>query len=521
MSRSERDSARRESADGSPILSAARDTFARGQFEITRTLLRAAIPATTHEAGETALLLARASSALGDDDAAFAAATQAAQNLGSGPSLASALAMRAIAARALGKIREAKASSEAAANEVAKFSGAAGAIARLDVAREAYEGADFARAEALLKENVAAGVEEAAGIALLGWIEIKRDRYVEAANAFSSALRKLTTSGSADIALEARTLGGLATVAAEMGDLRALERVRKGAAKAALPESLRSDRFAILCGLRYASLLENDLKSAFFEAREATSAASTPAERALAETNAAVTSALLGDRNAEKLHFARAWNMLRVEKFAANDLAARHALLAFIAEASLAMPAEGRKAMVQYRGLVPKPGVAFTSDRRLLAFEALASARVSDALADEISAERFYQKAFDLFVALKLDMRAALVALDLRRITGDDAYVAAIDTALERAPGAWFGVQLAAQDGPLERLSPAELIVLAHLLRGETAKAIGEKLGRSPFTISNHTRRIFQAFEVNSRSKVISICAELGVTPELAERLAR
>jgi DNA-binding CsgD family transcriptional regulator len=118
-------------------------------------------------------------------------------------------------------------------------------------------------------------------------------------------------------------------------------------------------------------------------------------------------------------------------------------------------------------------------------------------------------------------MRAALVALDLRRITGDDDYVRRIKAVLSRAPDAWFGDQLAAQDGPVERLSHAELVVLAHLLRGETAKGIGERLDRSPFTISNHTRRIFAAFEVNSRSRVIAICAELGITPEYVERLAR
>ena len=186
------------------------------------------------------------------------------------------------------------------------------------------------------------------------------------------------------------------------------------------------------------------------------------------------------------------------------------------------MPSEARRAMTLYRSLAPKLAAGSSgADRRKLAFEAMAGGRIADAGGEYSGAERLYRKALDLFEALRLDMRAAIVALDLRRITGDDVYAGPIKAVLSRAPRAWFGVQLAAQDGPLERLSPAELVVLAHLLRGDTAKAIGEKLDRSPFTISNHTRRIFQAFEVNSRSKVIAICAELGITPEHVERLAR
>ncbi len=304
--------------------------------------------------------------------------------------------------------------------------------------------------------------------------------------------------------------------------MRAIDRVRKAVAKTSWPENVRAEHFTVLASLRYGSLLENDTSTAFFEAREAASVATAPADRALAEINAGVTSGLIGDRNAEKLQLARAWQTLRAEKFTSADENAAYALLTFAIEAAATMPSEARKAMTLYRGLVPKAGAgAASADRRRLAFEAMAAGRIADAGGDDVTAERYYQKALDLFEALHLDMRAAIVALDLRRITGDESYEGPIKAVLSRAPRAWFGAQLEAQDGPLERLSPAELVVLAHLIRGDTAKAIGEKLDRSPFTISNHTRRIFQAFEVNSRSKVIAICAELGITPERVERLAR
>ena len=89
---------------------------------------------------------------------------------------------------------------------------------------------------------------------------------------------------------------------------------------------------------------------------------------------------------------------------------------------------------------------------------------------------------------------------------------------LSRAPKAWFAKQLRAPASPVDLLSPAERVVLGYLINGDSAKAIAGKLDRSPFTISNHTRKIFQAFGLNSRGKVIARCAELGITSAKLER---
>ena len=513
--------ARRDTAAANSIAAVARDNYSRAEYDVARTLLAAASPASTHEAGEIALLSARAAAALGKMDAAFTAASDAVRNLEPGPDRATALALRARAARLENKARDARTSRDEAARDAARFAGPSGASARYELALDAFETGDTVRAESLLRENLAAAALEPASGTLLGAVLLKRERYADAFAQFSTALRKLQSSGETDVALEARALAGLASVAVETVDMRALERIRKAFVRIPWTSALRAERFALLTSMRYASLLENDLRAAFFEAREAASVAPVPAAVALAEVHAGATSAMLGDRNAEKLHFARSWNVLSGERWRDDDDDAPLAMLTFVIEAALAMPAEARKVFAFHRALAPKVTAGGAGDRRTLAFEAMATGRLSDAAGDEISAERFYQKAFDLFGSIRYDMRVAILALDLRRISGDDRYIASIRSVLERAPKAWFGIQLAAQDGPLERLSPAELVVLAHLIRGETAKSIGEKLERSPFTISNHTRRIFQAFEVNSRSRVIAICAELNITPEYVERLAR
>ncbi len=495
--------------------------FASARYDTVLALLRAATATSKREAGEIALLAARASHALGDDVAWSNYANEAVRNLESGPSHAAALVQRASAARSLGKTREAKISLEDVGRELARLSAVSSSAARYDLARDAYLARDYAHAEALAKENLAAGLDEALNAELLGSVLVKTERFAEAATQFGAALRKLAASGETELALEARALAGLAFVAAETVDMRALERVRKASAKLPALEGLRAERFAILSNLWFASLLENDLGAAHFTAREAALVAPTPAARAIADVDAAITSNLLGDRNAYALLLDSAWATLRGGKWTDADTDVPLALLTFAAEAAATKPTEARRAMTLYRSLVPKGASAHPGDLRLHAIEAVAAGRVADAAGDDDLAERHYLRAFELFETLHCDMRAALVALDLRRITGDDDYVRRIKAVLSRAPDAWFGDQLAAQDGPVERLSHAELVVLAHLLRGETAKGIGERLDRSPFTISNHTRRIFAAFEVNSRSRVIAICAELGITPEYVERLAR
>ena len=62
------------------------------------------------------------------------------------------------------------------------------------------------------------------------------------------------------------------------------------------------------------------------------------------------------------------------------------------------------------------------------------------------------------------------------------------------------------------KLTPAQTAVFAHILRGRSAIEIGKKLGISPFTVSNHTRVIFDAFKTNSRTELM---AAFVVLPEL------
>ena len=57
----------------------------------------------------------------------------------------------------------------------------------------------------------------------------------------------------------------------------------------------------------------------------------------------------------------------------------------------------------------------------------------------------------------------------------------------------------------LQLLSPAEKAVYDRIVQGKSAVEIAKELKRSPFTVSNHTRKIFEAFGTQSRSKLLAM----------------
>jgi DNA-binding NarL/FixJ family response regulator len=67
---------------------------------------------------------------------------------------------------------------------------------------------------------------------------------------------------------------------------------------------------------------------------------------------------------------------------------------------------------------------------------------------------------------------------------------------------------------PRRRLTPAQLRVLSEILKGKASRQIAASFDRSTNTINNHTRAIFTAFGVHSRSRLIAIAAEAGIIAE-------
>jgi len=371
----------------------------------------------------------------------------------------------------------------------------------------------------MARRNVAAAADVSENLGLLGWIETKRERYDAAAKYFIAALDHLRATGEAHAFLQARMIHAAGIVASETVDLALGRRVRDEYDRVSWTGSLRREQFNSLTCMHFLSLLEGDIDTAYLLGRKAAEIAPKGPYAAIGETNGAVLSGLLGDEYGAALSLKRAWELLRSYAWTSADDEERIALTNFAIAGAATLPVEARKAVTLYQSLRAKanPLNALYNDRRLRAFEAMAAGRVSEALGRRLDAVGHYGRSLDQWQQLNYRMRAALVALDLRRLTGEERYATIVEEVSKRAPSAWLARRLKG-DSPLSELTQAELRVLAGLLDGKSTKGVAADLHRSRFTVANHIRKIFAAFGVRSRAKLLARCGAMRITLEDVRR---
>ncbi len=467
-----------------------------------------------------AILLARARLRAGDLRAAEAASSDACARAKDPSEIVVANLVRGTILRALGSTREAAAAFAVAATALPHADDAARGEYAYHSAIVAWDDGDVARAEAIVEGALASAPDavRAMLVQLLGWIELRRERYPAAAEHFLAALDLAARAQQRDLRLYGRLLNGLAIIASETIDRKLAQRYDAHLSAMRWTSGNAREHFNTITCQRFLALLRGDLPAAWQLSREAVAIAPNPTFLAIGETNAAVVSALVGDTFAAGVQFAAAWAAIERVSWSTADKEERVALTNFAIEAAGTFPAQARSAVTLYRNITGKrdPRLVFhDGDRRLQAFESMAAGRVSEALGNTKAAIENYERSLQLWIAVDYRMRAALVASDLRRLTSDPRYDHDIAVALARAPDAWFrgaSVPVAERESPVALLTKAERTVLAHLLGGDGVRAIAEALGRSPHTVQNHTRRIFAAFEVRKRTALLARCATEGIT---------
>lgn len=506
-----------QSPDATVGLAEIEDAFDRADYARCRSLitLASAFARTRTARASLALFEARCARVQGDD-AVWLASAEAA-SLHPDPAIRlEATALHAHALRRFGKSVEADREFELLQRTYEREPSSLVGEALYYLALDACFAGRYDTCDALISENVVRGAAVSRSLSLLGWTEVKRERFARAGAYFIDGLERLRASGQVDLRLEGSLIYAATVVASETADLKLAKRVTKFFDDFTWPHASALERFNTLLGLRNIALLEGDLERAWLLSREAVVRAPSVATEALGEASSAAVTRLLGDERIATLQFERAWELLRKRRTGAADEETRLALATFAFEAAADMPSEARKAMTMHDSLVGKESTSnsLARDSRMRALALMASARVAEARGDRERAKALYRGSFDLWQILRYDMRAAVIARDLRRITRDRKYDAIVDAVLARAPKAWFGTQSSASNEVLEQVTPAELLVLRALIEGKSAREIAEGLDRSVHTINNHTRKIFKAFGVTSRAGVLARCATYGITPK-------
>lgn len=506
------------------LMSAAWSAYLESDYAKCLDLLAFGTPALTKdERFEVALLRTRALLRCGRSASAIDSVEEALALAGDASTHILALGFLGTALRRAKRMRDA----DAAFTKGLAFSDQASAEARSEFAYlravAAWEDGDMDRARNCAMQALpdAQDVALAALHQVIGWIEIRCERYATAAQSFLQALEVLDGSPVDDLRLRARLIHALCVIASETIDLQLWGRIKPAVDAMRWTDGVARAHFHTLVCRSFLALLEGKLDEAWSVSREALCATQTPAFIAIASTNAGAIDQLVGDAYAARRNFSRAWDVISGVRWSEADEEERIALANFAIEAPEDLKPYARKAMTIYRSVAPRfdLGLALHRDRRVAAFEATASGRIAEICGNTAEAIGHYERSLRLWNALDYRMRAALVASRLLRLTHDDQYRADINVAAQRAKHAWFladhtMLRAGAASAALSHLTMTERTVLSHLLTGKPARQIADALSRSPHTITNHTRRIFEAFGVTSRSALIARCTQLGLTPD-------
>ncbi len=499
-----------------PVYVCAEAAFLRDDLESCALLLAACEPESADDRARVSLLRARLARIAGDDETWFAAARAAARDGAPADVRLSGLALWALAARRCKSDSEATRLFQRLANDCDRAQSADAAYAMYVAALDAWERRDYDESERLAQENIARVPDQSESIALLGWIAVKRERFTESGKFFRRALDIVKRRQPLPVREYAVLVQCVLNMAVETANLVVCAEMAKEYEH--VPWTASSDlvRFNILGRLRNAALLECDLEHAWFLGRAEASIFEDGSYAALGECTSSFVARALGDENIADLQLQTAWTILRSVSWGSAHAEQRIALLYFACAAAMYLPSEARQALMLYRSIGENEDLeeSLTRDRRVEATEFWAAGRVSEALGERTEAVDHYRKALKIFKSLGCVMRAADVAFDLLRLTRNAAYRKPIKTLAERAPHAYTVLRARELEGPLGKIRPAQRVILAKILRGEGAKAIAADLGRSQYTVINHTRKIFDAFGVHSRAELRRVCAEAKISAE-------
>jgi DNA-binding NarL/FixJ family response regulator len=260
--------------------------------------------------------------------------------------------------------------------------------------------------------------------------------------------------------------------------------------------------------LAYFALLRGDIESAWQHRTKILKLAQEPSYEVHAHAALAEIAEIDGDTRTQERHLRSAGAF--IQGFRGKDLTVddQVALLAFVEAATPAVTMMAVEAMGVYDQRREQGNDHYfrllAGDRRVGAMEFSARGKLAKCTGDVRSAIAFYSDALQLWRKVSYRMRAAIAARDLYVLTHDVRYAREADAFLSQVPDAWLYRDLNTDMAMFAQLSPTELIVLQAMCRGLRTSEIAKEMNRSPNTITNHTRRIFEVLGVRNRAGAVA-----------------
>jgi DNA-binding NarL/FixJ family response regulator len=364
---------------------------------------------------------------------------------------------------------------------------------------------------ALAQIEPAIGGALAVEIAVLrGAIEAARGNLSQQAAILIDTLRLVHATPNPSVLPWAVVASGIAYLARELPSATLRAHAMSELPKIPWTDDLAEYRYTTLRAVAWCHALEGDDFNAFRRLKEAAAVTPSPAWRVMSFCDRAYLATALSEprwaeqelRDAHELAGTIAWSSLDGEE--------RFALLLL---AELYAPRDSALALsyvAQYRSNTGryKRTLASSNDRRVDAMEAYSSGVVQRAIGDLSEAIRLFREAWNIYDAIGYDWRAGRTALALAELTGDASWRERAKEKLREYPRSWLVTgerrSTLSESSQLALLTPAQRAVFDLLIAGMPIKEIALAQQRAEYTVRNHVKAIFKAFNVSSRAALMA-----------------
>lgn len=273
-----------------------------------------------------------------------------------------------------------------------------------------------------------------------------------------------------------------------------------------------SHLFAAHRDVGWAKALAGDYFNAGRHLKRATALASTAAQRVVAACDRAALARSLGEHRWSRVELDEAELLASDVDWQAASGEERTGLLMLAELFSRLDAARSAAYLARYRELGAHAGNGARGGAHREAAARQSIGIVEIALGNKGRGVALLREARKIFERLGYDFRAACCLMSEFEVTGNADLLPIVKERLRNYGQSWLAAQLrAARNGSVIPLPPMQRRVFVEVCQGKSTAAIAKSLGRSAFTISNHIKAIFKAFDVNSRPALIAEAVRQGL----------
>lgn len=307
----------------------------------------------------------------------------------------------------------------------------------------------------------------------------------------------------------------LAALARELFIPQAISEVDRQLSGLPWPQDFAQNEFQALKALGWAKAIRGDYFNAFRHLKRASVVVDTTAWKVVAACDRSYLARRFGEQRWSRVELDEAEQLASMVDWHATVGEERTGLL-LLAELFTAIDIS-RAAMylAGYRelGNIKSP-LYYRSDARIAAFSQYSTGIVELALGNKKRGLSEFRAAREVFERFGYNFRAAQCLLEEFRVTANDEVLSLAAEKLHNYSESWLAAELRSLGGrPASdiKLPPMQRRVFDEVCKGKSSAQIAETLARSEFTVSNHIKQIFKAFNVGSRAALIAEAARRGM----------